>query len=407
MAHVFLALIPICIVIFLHGNVHAATVRFTPLADGFVRPVFVTSAPGDAERLYIVEKNTGTGNATGRINIIDRVSGQHSGVLLEVAGVDNGNEQGLLGLAFHPQFQSNRRFYVNYTKDSKTIIEEYEVSASDPQSAARVKTVMQYDQPATNHNGGWLDFSPNDGYLYIASGDGGSDRNTAQDITDQRLGKILRVDVDGDDFPNDPDRNYAIPPSNPFVGTGSDGEIWAYGLRNPWRPSFDRETGDFYIADVGAGSREEVDMQPFDSTGGENYGWPLKEGTLGPPGAFVDPIHDYAHDASGGFSITGGYVYRGPIHALQGKYFFADFVSEKIWSIEQDGSGLTEWTSTFAPEQGTIDQIASFGEDLFGNLYVVDLGGEIFVLQAIPVPPAVWLMLSGLVLLGCQRYRAD
>jgi hypothetical protein len=207
------------------------------------------------------------------------------------------------------------------------------------------------------------------------------------------LGAILRLDVDGDDFPGDPGRNYAIPADNPFVGTLGEDEIWAYGLRNPFRSCFDRTTGDLYVADVGQGTWEEVNFQPASSRGGENYGWRLREGfeatptggVGGPLPGRTDPIHAYGHGNGDdqGFSITGGCVYRGPVSALAGKYFFADFVAARIWSIEHDGSGVTEhldWTEAFAPPpgQGSIEAIVAFGEDAAGNLYIVDLGGDVF-----------------------------
>jgi hypothetical protein len=211
---------------------------------------------------------------------------------------------------------------------------------------------------------------------------------------------LLRIDVDGDDFPGDVMRNYAIPSDNPFVDATGDDEIWSYGLRNPWRASFDRATGDLYVGDVGQNAREEIDVQPAGSAGGENYGWRLREGTIQtpsggvggnrPPGA-VDPIYDYTRGAGSfqGFSVTGGYVHRGPIAEIQGHYFFADYVSERIWSLVWDGSdpadfdgtnwtGLTDRTAELATGTHSVDQISSFAEDALGNLYVLDLGGEIF-----------------------------
>jgi hypothetical protein len=213
---------------------------------------------------------------------------------------------------------------------------------------------------------------------------------------------VLRIDVDADDFPGDPNRNYAIPPGNPFVGVTGEDEIWAYGLRNPFRSSFDRLTGDFYVADVGQNSFEEINFQPAGFVGGANYGWRLREGIVatptggvgGPqPADGVDPIYDYSHGSGleDGFSVTGGYVYRGPIEELQGKYFFADYVSNRIWSIEHDGAMVTEfldWTDALAPSTGAIAQIVGFGEDGAGDLYIVDLGGEIYRVVRPPLVPA-------------------
>lgn len=239
-----------------------------------------------------------------------------------------------------------------------------------------------------------MDFGP-DGMLYIAAGDGGSGGdpgNRAQDVG-QLLGKILRIDVDEDDFPADPDRNYAVPAGNPFASGGGAGEIWAYGLRNPWRNSFDALTGDLYIADVGQNTREEINFQPA-ATGGSNYGWKVMEGTLcfndsvasNPPcfdAALEPPIHEYGHGGApdGGFSVTGGFVYRGPIASLQGLYFFADFVSDQIWSFRFNGMDLSEftnWTQQLSPNLGSLNNIVSFAEDALLNLYLVDLDGGLY-----------------------------
>jgi hypothetical protein len=228
-------------------------------------------------------------------------------------------------------------------------------------------------------------------------GDGGDANDPgrrAQDITNQKLGKILRLDVSGDDFPADANRNYKIPATNPFVGVDGDDEIWAYGVRNPWRNSFDRVTGDLYIADVGQAEREEVDFQPAASTGGENYGWRIMEGTRVtgldplPTTPLVGPIHEYDHSL--GRSITGGYVYRGTNIGgdLWGTYFFADFSTSRIWSFRyEDGQKMefTNRTAELRPGSGqSISSISSFGEDGTGNLYIVDYGGEIYKLLAVP-----------------------
>lgn len=393
----------------------AATIGAVRFASGFNRPVFMTSPSGDSNRLFVIEQHSG------RINIVNRFTGTANPTpFLTIPGVSTGGEQGLLGLAFHPNYNSNGKFYVNYTTPNQTRIVEYTVSPNNPNVANTTpsRTIMTYNQPFTNHNGGWIGFGPNDGYLYIASGDGGSANdpgNRAQDITDQKLGKILRIDINGDDFTGNDDpnnnRNYAIPANNPFVGGIGDNEIWAYGLRNPWRPSFDRITGDFYLADVGQDNREEVNFQTADSNGGENYGWRLREGFIATPTGGVggplppdatDPIHDYSHefDENGGFSITGGYVYRGPIAELQGKYFFADHVTEQIWSIEHDGenvTSLTNWTEIFNGDSTSINSIASFAEDDLGNLYILDLGGEIFAIREVPIPASIYLMIVGMV----------
>ena len=281
---------------------------------------------------------------------------------------------------------------MDYTDSAgNTQIRRYAVSANpdlaDPNSAIRILAVAQ---PFTNHNGGWLAFGP-DGYLYIGMGDGGDagdPGNRAQNTT-LLLGKLLRIDVRSDDFPADPNRNYALPPSNPFAGGGGAGEAWAYGLRNPWRNSFDRLTGDLYIGDVGQGAWEEVDVQPAASQGGENYGWRCYEGNhpydpngCAAPATMVFPIHEYNH-SGGKCAIVGGYVYRGGgICDLRGTYFFADLCSNQIWSFEYVGGQVVnfqERTAELAPIGGpAITTITSFGEDARGELYIVSQAGNVF-----------------------------
>ncbi len=382
------------------------------VASGLVRPVDVTHAPGDFSRVFIIEKQ-------GRIRIL------RNGAVLGTAFLDidsivggggtDSSEQGLLGLCFHPNYQSNGFFYVNYTNNSgNTVVARYHVSANpdiaDPASALQILTVAQ---PFTNHNGGWTEFGP-DGYLYIALGDGGDacdPGQRAQTITLLR-GKILRIDVDRDDTPTDPARNYGIPATNPFAGAipGAD-EIWAYGLRNPWRDCFDALTGDLYIADVGQDVWEEIDFQPANNPaampgqpgyqGGRNYGWDCMEGLAcstasncpQPSGcvcndpSLVLPFQVYQH-LNGRCSLTGGVVYRGcAIPDLQGTYFYADFCTAQIWSLRYNGttiSNFTERTSELAPGGGlAIGAITSFGTDAFGEIYICDqgfngTGGEVY-----------------------------
>ncbi len=395
----------------------ARALQVDRVASGLSRPIFATAAPGQPDWLYIVEQR-------GHIEILDLSTGTvHSTRFLNVSNLATGNEQGLLGLAFHPDYQNNRLFYVYTTvSGGDTVIAEYQANVggatANPSSA---RTIMTFDQPFSNHNGGWIGFGPDD-YLYISSGDGGSGydpQNNGQDITNNLLGKMLRIDVDGDDFPLDANRNYAIPPTNPFVDVVGDDEIWSYGLRNPWRSSFDRETGDLYIADVGQGVREEINVQPSASSGGENYGWRLREGTIqtptsvgGPkPAGAIDPIYDYLHASipTGGYSVSGGYVYRGPIPELQGHYFFADYVNPRVWSLRFngdspatfDGTNYTDfidWTDLLDPDVGQINSISSFGEDAAGNLYILDLGGEVFRITAgadYLVPPTTFTIPAG------------
>lgn len=389
------------------GIVPLTTVR---VASGLNRPVYATHAPGDFSRLFILEQrgvikildlDTGSVLATPFLNIDSLVAGP----------VDNFDERGLLGMAFHPDYQNNGFFYLNYTNNSSdTTIRRYTVTANpnvaDPASGF---TLLTINQPFTNHNGGWLDFGLSDGYLYIATGDGGwfcDPGQRAQDITNQFLGKMLRIDVDGNDGPGG---TYGIPPTNPFVGVTGDDEIWAYGLRNPWRCCFDRATGDLYMADVGQNAREEIDYQSALSAGGENYGWDCREGTacansvssqcVGTANGcscsdptLVDPIHEYNHSL--GLSITGGYVYRGcAIPSLAGTYFFADFATNRIWSFKVVGGQVTQFVTRTSeldpPGSQSIGSIASFGEDAAGEMYIVERGGtttgEIF--KIIPVTP--------------------
>lgn len=396
----------------------------TRIAFGLSRPVYVTAPPGDYNRLFIVEQRAGS---IGRIRLFDLTTNTLQATpYLSISPVSTASEQGLLGMAFHPDFLNNGYFWVNYTDSAGTTqIRRYRANApfatSTTADASSGTIVLTIAQPQNNHNGGWLAFGP-DGYLYIGTGDGGNANDTgtghtsgtgnAQDITSNLLGKMLRIDVDGPDnipgnadddgFPADPNRLYAIPPDNPFVGLNGDDEIWAYGLRNPWRNSFDRETGDLWIADVGQDAVEEIDFQPVTSTGGENYGWRCMEGNtctgltgctcvigcVGSP--LTCPIFTYTHAADGfSCSITGGYVYRGcAMPDMHGIYFFADYCSNRIKSFRYDGTTITEFTdrTTELDPPGTlsITTVSSFGEDARGELYICDLsGGEVF--RIIPV----------------------
>ncbi len=379
------------------GGTPLTTVR---IATGLQRPIGLTAPVGDTERVFVIEKR-------GRIRVIE------NGVLLATpfmdidvivgGGTSNNDERGLLGLAFHPNYFENGFFYVNYTNNSlDTTISRFSVTANpnigDNHTGA---ILMVIDQPEINHNGGWIAFGPNDGYLYIGMGDGGGSGDqhpfpgNGQNLNNC-LGAMLRIDVDGGD-------PYAIPPDNPFADGpgGACDEIWAYGLRNPWRNSFDPANGDLYIADVGQGAREEVDYQRGGSKGGENYGWRCMEGTLctGLSGCTCNdpsltlPIHQYTHGGSPfRCSISGGEVYRGcAIPDLQGTYFFGDFCSEQIWSFRVVGGSPTEFQERTAeldpPGAQSIDFITSFGRGGLGEIYICDQGsssanGEIFKIVA-------------------------
>ena len=362
----------------------AAPLTTELVASGLARPVFVTHAPGDFDRIFIVEQRSGL---TGRIRVFDLNTGTLESTPFLSLTVQTGSEQGLLGLAFHPDYDTNGKFYINYTASNDTFIDEYTVSAGDPDvaDAGSRRQIMRFDQPFSNHNGGWIGFGP-DGYLYISTGDGGSGGdpgNRAQDITDQPLGKMLRIDVDGDDFPGDPNTNYANPADNPFVGVTGDDNIWAYGLRNAWRCAFDRETGDLWMADVGQNAWEEVNFQPASSTGGENWGWrcyegnsPFNTGGCPPQSQLEFPIQVYSH-AGGNCSITGGEVYRGcAIPELDGTYFYADVCSSQIWSLKYDGVNVTDFQVRTA-ELGAGSSIVSFGLDAYGEMYICNLGGQV------------------------------
>jgi glucose/arabinose dehydrogenase len=348
------------------------------VAEGFDNPVYVTHAGDGSGRLFVVEQS-------GQIRII-----QEGAILpepfLDLTGiaVDNAFERGLLGLAFHPRYAENGQFFVNYTDvNGDTAVARYTVSAGDPDRADpdSAQIILRVEQPYPNHNGGDLAFGP-DGYLYIGMGDGGSagdPQGNGQNLN-TLLGKMLRLDVDSGE-------PYAIPPDNPFAGRSiAQPEIWAYGLRNPWRFSFDRATGDLYIADVGQNAYEEVNFQPADSPGGENYGWDLMEGLHpyegSPPSDanLVLPVAEYAQ-SEGGCSVTGGYVYRGQaLPELLGVYFFGDYCSGLVWALHRTAEGA--WERALFTR--TTFSISSFGEDEAGELYVVDHGGAVYQLAAAP-----------------------
>ncbi|MGD9548542.1 MAG: PQQ-dependent sugar dehydrogenase [Candidatus Krumholzibacteriia bacterium] len=354
----------------------AAQVGSQEIIAGLDRPLRLVSPPGDP-RLFVVER-------PGTIRVYDQ-DGTFRDLCLDISNlVSLDSERGLLGLAFPPDHASTGRFYVSYTDlggDSRVV--RYTMG-TDPDLAdpASAQLVIQVGQPQANHNGGHLEFGP-DGLLYFGLGDGGGGgdpQNNAQN--DQvLLGKLLRLDVSGTG------PGYAIPPDNPFVGLPPRDEIWAKGLRNPWGWSFDGLTGDLYIADVGQNELEEVNVQPAGSSGGENYGWRLMEGSscFNPPAdcpqaGLTLPVHEYGHGGTPfRCSITGGYVYRGAaIPQLAGRYFFADFCSAQIWSLTwtsgQGAGDVREWTDLIAPEGG-FGAIAAFGQDAFGELYVLDYGG--------------------------------
>jgi len=379
------------------------------VAGGFTAPVYVTAPPGDTSRLFVVQQ-------TGEIKIINLPARTVNATpYLDISSeIAYGGEQGLLGLAFDPNYAANGRFYLNYTApggafgQGVTHIAQLTVSAdpdiADPGSELPLLT---FDQPQTNHNGGWVGFSPrsgDEGNLYIATGDGGNANDAgpghiepggnAQNTT-TLLGKMLRIHIE--DTPG----TYSIPPDNPFAGSATDKqEIWAFGLRNPFRDSFDRSTGTMYLGDVGQDTREEVDVQQSsNSGGGENYGWRVREGFIQnpaypndpPPPDAVDPILDYPHTT--GQTVIGGYSYRGnAIPALRGIYVFGDYLGPeggngrgRIFAVRYDGSaasGFKDITAQLFPTavgNFPLNNPSSFGEDASGELYICDIGnGNIY-----------------------------
>jgi len=346
----------------------------------FDAPTQITNAGDGTNRLFIVERR-----GTVRV-LLD--GALQSGWFLDLrTAVEDGGERGLLGLAFDPRFESNRRLYVYYTRNGgDVVVARYTAnSAGTTVSATTVRPLLLIEHSAeNNHNGGSLAFG-RDGYLYIGVGDGGGGgdpENDAQSTTRNFLGKVLRINVNGTGAGTYD--TYSIPSSNPFAGsTPGLGEIWAYGLRNPWRTSFDRGTGRFYIADVGQGRREEVDREPSGFTGGRNYGWNVMEGTFCndssrcPLAGDVLPAAEYTHD-DGNCSITGGYVYRGTAFPkLVGHYVFADFCSGRIWSLPQGGT-----TADMELRRDTTERISSFGESEGGELYAVTIDGKVFRVEA-------------------------
>jgi len=357
----------------------AQSVVLKPIVSGLVQPVALTHA-GDP-RLFIAQQ-------TGTILVVDAL-GIRSTPFLDLGSIVlTGGERGLLSVAFHPQYRDNGFFYVYYTnRNGDNSIARYHVSAEDPNRADSASAVVLLTIPHplfANHNGGQLQFGP-DGYLYIGTGDGGSagdPSNHAQDLS-QLLGKLLRIDVDHG-------TPYAIPASNPFVArSGARGEVWAYGLRNPWRFSFDRASGDLWIGDVGQDAYEEVDLQRASSIGGENYGWRRMEGfhCYNPASncadaSFALPIIEYPH-AQGACSISGGYRYRGTqVPALAGGYLYGDYCTGAISIATANGPG---WN--VRQLLATTLRISAFGEDLSGELYVMDVAKGVVYRIAAPATP--------------------
>lgn len=342
----------------------------------FERPVLLTHAGDGSGRVYVVEQH-------GVVHRIDPAAPERAEVFLDISPrvSRRGNEEGLLGLAFDPGFAGNGRFYVYYSAASprRSVLSRFHTGSDGLGDPASESVLLQARQPYSNHNGGMIAFGP-DGMLYVALGDGGSSgdpRRNGQDLA-TLLGAILRIDVTraGDSAP------YATPDDNPFVGqSGARGEIWAYGLRNPWRFSFDRRTGDLWTGDVGQNDLEEVNI----IRRGGNYGWNVMEGSRCFNSAscnaddFEPPVTEYGRDA--GCSITGGYVYRGQrLPELRGVYLYADFCSGRIWGLRRDGERVTEQ----AQLARAGFQVPSFGEDGAGEVYVLGFDGGVYTFAAPP-----------------------
>ncbi|HEY3345939.1 MAG TPA: PQQ-dependent sugar dehydrogenase, partial [Anaerolineaceae bacterium] len=348
------------------------TAQWNQVAAGLAGPVGIANAGDGSGRLFILLRS-------GTIQVLK------AGQVLNTPFLDitnrvnsSGSEQGLLGIAFHPQYQQNGFFYINYTDlNGDTVIARYHVSGSaDQADPSSEQVVLRVQQPYPNHNGGSLVFGP-DGYLYLGLGDGGSQgdpQNNGQS-TQTLLGKLLRIDVDHGS-------PYTIPADNPFAKGGGRPEIWAYGLRNPWRFSFDALTHDLYIGDVGQDTYEEIDFLPAGAPGGTNFGWRFREGMHpynGQPPAGViltDPVFEYTH-AQGGCSITGGFVYRGQaLLAWQGVYLFGDYCSGLVWGLVRQADGV--WNGQVLFQTGSA--ITSFGVDEQDEIYLADQRGGIYQL---------------------------
>lgn len=371
------------------------------VASGLTNPIFVTAPPGDTSRLFIVEQRGNPSATQARILVMDLTTNPPTLLgtpFLVVSSLATGNEQGLLGMAFDPNYLSNGRFYLNFTQSggSGTTVIQRRIDSNPldnvhTDAVGSPNTVISFAQPFTNHNAGWMGFSPVDGYLYIPNGDGGSSCDPSQRAQNLSVvfGKTLRLDVSGA-------TGYTNPPTNPYVGGGGLAEIWNYGLRNPWRCGFDRANGNLYIGDVGQNRKEEIDIDPA-GVSNRNYGWDCMEGfdcanlssqcvgtvngcTCGAAG-LIAPVHDYDQTIGSRCAVTGGYVYRGcRMPGLQGTYFFADYCSGEIWSMPAGGGTVTSRTAELAPGGGlAISLITSFGEDAQGELYICDQsGGEVF-----------------------------
>lgn len=388
-------------------NIAETAFRVRRVVAGLNQPAFLAPVPDGSGRVFVTELG-------GRIVLLSPATGAIAPVpFLDLTGqLSTDGERGLLGFATAPGFVNNGEFYVFVTIPGGTIeVRRYRtvVGNRDRADPATGDAILRVPHPRSNHNGGWIGFGP-DNFLYIAIGDGGGsgDPDSNGQNRNTLLGKILRIDPSRDDFPADPARDYGIPPGNPFAAGGGAPEVLAYGLRNPFRNSFDPATGDLWIGDVGQGAVEEVDLlRPADA--GANFGWPILEGTQpfrgGSTAGLTPPVAQYFHGTGTrqGQTVIGGHVYRGRLEQLQGLYVFADFIVPNVWTIPVSrvvqGTTLpslefTVRNADLAPASGRYDNLVSFGVDEANNLYLVDLDGEIFVVEPVPLAAArlFWLM---------------
>ena len=362
-----------------HGKIGVKQV-----ATGFDMPVWAGMPPHSKDKLWVMEQ-------AGRVWIVDLKTGERSkepflDIRKDVSR--QGVEEGLLGLAFAPDYQKSGRYYVDFTdKEHSTRITRFTSPDLETTNPASGEIILKFKQPYLNHNGGWVCFGP-DEMLYIGNGDGGSGNDPQQHAQslDTWLGKILRIDVSGA-------TGYTVPEDNPFIRKeGAKPEIWCYGVRNPWRCSFDRITGDFWMGDVGQDTWEEIDFMPAGKGGGANYGWRLREGPVAtptggvggdaPPGA-IEPVYSYKHGGGNaeGYCVIGGYLYRGSIKELQGRYVFGDYQSARIWSFRLNEGKVEDFadhTADLQPEGGKIKFIPSFAESNSGELFIIDHSGTIY-----------------------------
>ena len=365
------------------------------IADGFKKPLFITSYPTDSNLLYVVEQ-------AGRIIVIEngeKLKRPFLDIKKQVVNPNRpGDERGLLGFAFHPNHTKNGKFYINYmNNDGYTVVSEFIVKNKQRANHSSERILFDLKQPFSNHNGGHMAFGP-DGYLYISIGDGGKsgDPNNAGQDLNTIFGKVIRIDVN--------QTPYGIPKSNPYYGQENKrGEIWAWGLRNVWRFSFDRKNGDIFYGDVGQNKWEEINYEPAKSKGGVNYGWRIMEARhcYNPEdncneSGLTQPILEYPNDANymrtltgmdqpdvDGCSVTGGYVYRGKkIKGLQGTYLFGDYCSGNVWSFKVENGKAVEFqnrTEEINLAEGEFtNYISSFGEDADGELYIIDYNGGVY-----------------------------